>query len=80
MTIITYVNERHTMKHTTKPAAAARRAPKRRMIGLRLDDATMAEIESLAAAEMRSLADMARICVRAGLTEIQTRIARSKRR
>lgn len=64
------------MKHTTKPASRALKTAKSRMIGLRLDDTLMSEIEQLAEAEQRSLADMARICVRKGLVEIKARVER----
>lgn len=55
------------MKHNTKATKGAQPGSKTRMIGLRLDPATMQEIERLAIAEERSLADMARICVRHGM-------------
>ncbi len=64
------------MKHTTKPVPRASKTVKKRMIGLRLDDELMLEIEQLADSELRSLADMARICVRMGLKEIKARTAR----
>lgn len=54
------------MKHTIKQKGAHSGA-KTRMIGLRLDPDTMQEIERRAAAEERSLADMARIFVRHGM-------------
>ena len=71
ITFITYVIERHNMKHTTQ----ARSASKRRMVGLRLEDELMDQLEALARAEQRSLAAMARICVRHGMRDIHKRIA-----
>ncbi|ROT46094.1 hypothetical protein [Pusillimonas sp. NJUB218] len=65
------------MKHTTKPVPRASKTAKNRMIGLRLDDALMAEIEKLAEVEMRTLADMARICVRRGLADLKNRVERN---
>ncbi|MFC3338163.1 hypothetical protein [Paracandidimonas soli] len=57
------------MKHNTKAVPRASKTAKNRMIGLRLDPEFMREIEQLAEAEERSLADTARICVRIGLKE-----------
>lgn len=65
------------MKHTTKPTSRASKPAKTRMIGLRMDEAGFREIEQLAEADLRSLADMARICVRLGLTELKARAART---
>tara|TARA_R110000851_G_scaffold333531_2_gene514930 strand:+ start:9642 stop:9935 length:294 start_codon:yes stop_codon:yes gene_type:complete len=69
ITVVPIVIECHTMKHNTKAVSRALKTAKNRMIGLRLDDDFMREIEQLAAAEERSLADTARICVRIGLKE-----------
>lgn len=55
------------MKHNTKPVNGTARLPKKRMIGLRLDDAEMQLIEKHANAEQRSLAQMARIFLRRGM-------------
>ncbi len=75
ITFITHVIERHTMKHTTQARSASKPSPKLRMVGLRLEDELMDQLEALAAAEQRSLAAMARICVRHGLRDIHNRIA-----
>lgn len=62
------------MKHTTKAAVSPTKTAKYQMIGLRVDDVLMHEIKQLAAAEQRSLADTARICVGIGLKERQALI------
>jgi len=59
------------MKHTTKPSLRTAKSAKKRMIGLRLDSSFMLEMEALAAAEQRSLADTARICVRIGYEQMK---------
>lgn len=61
------------MKHNTQSRTASKRAPKLRMVGLRLDDDLMDQLERLAIAEQRSLAAMARICVRDGMRNISDR-------
>lgn len=55
------------MKHTTQSRKASKRAPKLRMVGVRLEDDLMDQLEALAQAEQRSLAFIARSFVRDGL-------------
>ncbi len=62
------------MKHTTQARNSSKRSPKLRMVGLRLEDELMDQLEALARAEQRSLAAMARICVRHGMRDIRERI------
>jgi len=50
----------------------------KRVIALRLDDATRAQLEKLAAAELRSVANMAEIVIRLGLQEMASRVGRLK--
>ena len=76
ITTVANVIECHTMKHTTKPVSRAAKTVKNRMIGLRLDDEFMSEMEKLAAKELRSLADMARICVRIGYEQMQAQASK----
>lgn len=59
--------KRHTMKHTTKQAKGIPSSVKKRMIGLRLDEAEMQLIEKIATAEQRSLAQTARVLLRRGM-------------
>ena len=69
ITIITHVIERHTMKHSTQSRTPSKRAPKQKMVGLRLEDDLMAQLAERAEAEQRPLAAMARILVMRGLQE-----------
>lgn len=63
------------MKHTTQARSASKRSPKLRMVGLRLEDELMDQLEALARAEQRSVAAMARIFVRNGMRDISDRAA-----
>lgn len=67
------------MKHNTKHAAGTSAASKKRQIGLRPEADEMLVIEELAKREMRSVAQMALICLRHGLRDIQARTARAER-
>lgn len=49
----------------------------KRLVGLRLDDSTYAQLEKLAETEMRSVAQMAEILLRAGLRDTAARVKRS---
>lgn len=50
----------------------------KRAISLRLDAATMKEVETLAANEMRSISNMADILIRMGLRDHHARTATAK--
>jgi hypothetical protein len=50
----------------------------KKVIALRLDDATDAEVRRIAGEELRTVANMAEILIRAGLRDLRERAARGE--
>lgn len=59
------------MEHTTKHMKGTIRSSSQPMIGLRLPPEEMNQIRALAAADDRSIAQFARMCLRIGLEQLQ---------
>lgn len=74
ITTVTYVIEGHTMQHNIKRRNGVRTntygAPSR-MIGLRLPNDEYIEVQKMAKEQDRSIASLARICMRLGIEQLK---------